>query len=73
MEFPLYGEDANLDFSAFIVCNVQTDNTFLSCLNALIRNGFDINKENDDNETFLHRICLSKSVSQNRINALLEH
>ena len=63
MEFPMYHEDSSLNFAAFVLCNVSEDSTFLNCLNALIRNGFDINKENDDNETFLHRICLSPSVS----------
>ena len=67
MEFPLYGEDINLDFAGFQVCNARNDNTFVTCLNALIRHGFDINKENDDDETFLQRICLSQFVSQSRI------
>ena len=73
MEFPLYSEDINMNFAAFTICSVQNDNTFTSCLNALMSSGFDINRENDDNETFLHRICLSPKISQNRINSLLEH
>lgn len=73
MEFPMYHEDASLNFAAFTLCNVKDDSTFINCMNALIRNGFDINKENDDNETFLQRLCLSPLASQNRIEALLEN
>ena len=36
MKFPLYGEDVNLDFAAFQVCNVRNEDTFQNCLNALI-------------------------------------
>ena len=53
MEFPLYCEDGNLNFAAFTICTVREDNTFISCLNALMSSDFDINRENDDNETFL--------------------
>ena len=53
MEFPLYGEDGSLNFAAFTVCKVRNDNTFMSCLNALMSSKFDVNRENDDNETFL--------------------
>ena len=73
MRFPLYGEDVNLDFAAFYICKVQDEQTFVSCFKALIKSGFGINKENDDDETFLQRLCLSQFVSQSRIAAVLEH
>ena len=73
MEFPLYCEDGSLNFAAFTVCQARNDDTFKSCLNALLSSNFDINRENDDNETFLQRICLSQFVSTARINAMLEH
>ena len=53
LKFPLYGEDQSLDFAAFIVCEVEDDNTFLSALNALLQQGFNINSGNDDDESFL--------------------
>ena len=52
---------------------MRNDDTYQSCLNALMSSNFDINRENDDNETFLQRICLSQFVSTARINAMLEH
>ena len=37
LKFPLYVEDANLDFAAFIICEIPNENTFLTCLNALMQ------------------------------------
>lgn len=51
--FPLYGEDINLDFAAFIICETPNETTFENCLSAFLQQGFDINKGNDDDETFL--------------------
>ena len=53
LKFPLYGEDANLDFAAFYICQARTDPIFTNCLVALIQARFDVNRENDDNETFV--------------------
>ena len=53
LKFPLYGEDTNLDFAGFYICMARTDAIFSNCLGALAHARFDVNKENDDNETFL--------------------
>lgn len=36
LKFPLYGEDQNLDFAAFTICEVEDENTFQSALNSLL-------------------------------------
>ena len=62
-----------MDTAAFIVCLVKDDQVFFDCLNALIRAGFNVNKENEDDESFLQRLCLSAKVSNKRIRCLLQH
>ena len=73
LKFPLYGEDVNQDFAAFIICETTNENTFLTCLNALLQQDFDINRGNDDDESFLQRLCLCARASESRIKALLRH
>ena len=53
LKFPLYGEDHQLRFPAFIISELKSDDTFSFCLSALMKSGFDPNKENDDDESFL--------------------
>lgn len=71
--FPLYGEDGDFDFAAFYICNTDKEATFLNCLTAIMKNGFDINRENEDDESFLQRLCLSPHVSQTRVRAMLKY
>ena len=32
VQFPLYGEDANMDTAAFLICQVRDDQVFFDCL-----------------------------------------
>mmetsp|Transcript_19287 Transcript_19287/g.26120 ORF Transcript_19287/g.26120 Transcript_19287/m.26120 type:complete len:134 (+) Transcript_19287:1405-1806(+) len=69
--FPLYGEDGNLETPAFLLCGTKDEAHFKMCLTALIAAGFDINKENDDDDTFLQKLCCTSKISLNRIQAML--
>ena len=69
--FPLYGEDAILDTPAFLLCQTKDENAFVTCFNALCDQRFDIHRENDDDETFLQRLCLSSRVSESRVQAVI--
>ena len=53
LRFPLYSEDHNLDYPAFILCGIQNDSKFLTCYYALIDAGFDLNLGNSDGVTLL--------------------
>ena len=63
LRFPLYGEDAQLNFAAFTICEAADDNLFSKCLNALMACKFDVNRPNDDDESFLQHLCTSEKVN----------
>ena len=71
--FPLYSEDGNLDTPGFLLCDVRNEAHYKQCLAAFMSKGFEINRGNDDDESFLQRLCCSEKVSPGRIQALLAY
>ena len=53
------------------MCEADDDVIFVQALDALLKAGFDINRGNDDDESFLQRLCLCSRVSESRVRALI--
>lgn len=72
--FPLYAEDVNLDTPGFIICSASNESTFQTCFQALMARKMDVNRENDDDESFVQRLCLSAKLNtQSRVRAMLQY
>ena len=67
LSFPLYHEDDDKNFPAFLIADVSTDSKFSSAFNALLEVSFDVNRESSGEETFMTKVYKSPQVSPNRI------
>ena len=71
LNFPLYHEDNDHNFPAFLIVDVANDSKFSSAFNALLELSFDVNRESTVEETFMTKVCKSPHVSTNRIQGII--
>ena len=72
LNFPLYHEDSNHNFPAFLIVEVKNDSKFNNCYVSLLEAKFDLNRENSEDETFLTKVCKSSQVSENKMQGIIQ-
>ena len=72
--FPLYEEDQDGSFAAFLIADIRGDGVFLEAFNALVEVGFDLTKSSSypKNQTFISRLYQSNYVSVQKMRAMLK-
>lgn len=73
LDFPMYFEDREGDFGAFLIADIRGDGVFLEAFKALERAGFDLTKASryPRQHTFISRLYQSKYVSVKKMQAVL--
>ena len=70
---PMYEEDNERDFAAFLIADIRGDGVFLEAFKALVQAGYDLAKPSSypKRETFISRLYQSNYVTVQKMQAML--